>query len=307
MNEAQSRLYAAEPTAARAEEILANEIDFVSSPEFSPSKTEVGKLKYRDIIGPKSTGGAPEELPAHLRRMCDTLLLSQEEEQTLFREMNYLRFTANSLRTQLNPDAVDHYLVERIESLLEEAGAIREHLLKANMRLVMSIVKKFITRQHSFDDLLSEGTYTLIQAVEKFDYMRGFRFSTYAYRSIVRAVYRMISTTQKEEEKVTYVADDWPFESAVGSSSSSLDDQVWANLRNITSEMLDRLDRRERMIIRCRYALGSHRKVTTFQAIADKLGVSKERVRQLEQRAIGKLKAMAAEFEADDLFGAAMV
>jgi len=71
--------------------------------------------------------------------------------------------------------------------------------------------------------------------------------------------------------------------------------------------MLEQLDRRERFIIRSRYALGAHRKVRTFQCLADKLGVSKERVRQLEQRAVSKLRTLAAEFEMDELFGAAMV
>jgi RNA polymerase primary sigma factor len=64
---------------------------------------------------------------------------------------------------------------------------------------------------------------------------------------------------------------------------------------------MDRLDRRERLIVRCRYALGGHRKVKTFQTIADRLGVSKERVRQLEQRAMSKLRAMAAELQLDEL------
>ena len=83
-------------------------------------------------------------------------------------------------------------------------------------------------------------------------------------------------------------------------------DQVWSNLRELTASMLDQLDRREQFIVRSRYALGAHRKVRTFQFLADKLGVSKERVRQLEQRAVGKLRTMAAEFEIDELFGAAM-
>jgi RNA polymerase primary sigma factor len=53
------------------------------------------------------------------------------------------------------------------------------------------------------------------------------------------------------------------------------------------------LDRRERFIIRARFSLGSHRRVHTLQSLADRLGVSKERVRQLEQRAMEKLRAMA--------------
>ena len=71
------------------------------------------------------------------------------------------------------------------------------------MRLVMSIVKKFVTPQHSFDDMLSDGICTLMQAVEKFDYDRGFRFSTYAYRSIARNAYRSVTTARKEEARFT--------------------------------------------------------------------------------------------------------
>ncbi len=83
-------------------------------------------------------------------------------------------------------------------------------------------------------------------------------------------------------------------------------DQVWSNLRELMTSMLDNLDRRERFIIRSRYALGAHRKARTFQYLADKLGVCKERVRQLEQRAVSKLQSMAAELEMDELFSAAM-
>jgi RNA polymerase primary sigma factor len=66
---------------------------------------------------------------------------------------------------------------------------------------------------------------------------------------------------------------------------------------------MGRLDRRERFVIRSRYALGAHRKVRTFQCLANKLGVSKERVRQLEKRAVAKLKTFAAESALDDGYG----
>ena len=65
--------------------------------------------------------------------------------------------------------------------------------------------------------------------------------------------------------------------------------------------MLSQLDRRERLIIRSRFALGRRRKVRTFQYLADKLGISKERVRQLEQRAVVKLRGMAARLQLDEL------
>lgn len=295
--------------AARA--LCQSEIAFVNSEDLC-DVSEAHQQVLDEVFAPVDTAGeAPRELPAHLRRMCNTTLLTAEQEQALFKEMNLLKHRANSLRSQVDVDAENleklSDQVEEIESLLASAKEVREHLVKANMRLVMSIVKKFVTRQHSFDDLLSEGTFTLMQAVEKFDYSRGFRFSTYAYRSIVRSIYRLIANAQKEDERVTLVSEEWPFETQEGEDASSLNDQVWSNLRELTAAMMENLDRRERMIIRCRYALGAHRKVTTFQAIADRLGVSKERVRQLEQRAVNKLRAMASEYEMDELFGAAMV
>ena len=62
----------------------------------------------------------------------------------------------------------------------------------------------------------------------------------------------------------------------------------------MVGQLLDKLDRRERFILRCRYALGGHHQAQTLQGIAYKLGVSKERVRQIEKRAINKLKQLAA-------------
>ena len=297
----------AESIRLRVRQLLQAEIDFIPNPEFRAGVEGDDEIVEAALRGAKETAKAPADLPAHLRRMCEADLLTLEQEVALFREMNFLKFRANSLRSRLDPDQVDLQAVASIESLLEKAATIRDHIVKANMRLVMSIVKKFVTPQHSFDDMLSDGIFTLMQAVEKFDYDRGFRFSTYAYRSIARNAYRSVTTAQKEEARLTRDADEWAFEQEDDRSSSSMSDQIWTNLRELTTSMVNQLDRRERFIIRSRYALGPHRNVRTFQCLADKLGVSKERVRQLEQRAVGKLREMAGEYEMDELFAAAMV
>ncbi len=167
------------------------------------------------------------------------------------------------------------------------------------MRLVIAIVKKFVTPRHSFDELLSDGIVSLMQAVDKFDYCRGFRFSTYAYRAIARNAYRTIGDHHKEDGR---------FDSAVSEDltslpeqdrSSPLDEHEWQRMRTLLGRMLDRLDRREQFVLRGRFALGAHRKVRTFQCLADKLGVSKERVRQLEQRALAKLQSMAQQVDTE--------
>ncbi|MCB9921875.1 MAG: sigma-70 family RNA polymerase sigma factor [Planctomycetaceae bacterium] len=289
----------------RTLELLRTEIDFIPNPTFDVHD-EFGESIVDSTLDGRGDAKAAVDLPAHLRRLCQAELLTQEQESALFREMNYLKFRANALRSRLDLEQPDSHAVHSIESLLRRSREIRDHIIQANMRLVMSIVKKFVTPQQSFDDLLSDGTLTLIQAVEKFDFDRGFRFSTYAYRSIARNAYRTVTNARKEESRITRDAEDWAFEADDDHSSSTTTEQVWCNLRHLTTSMLGKLERRERFIIRSRYALGTHRKARTFQCLADKLGVSKERVRQLEQRAVAKLRSMAGEFDMDELFGAAM-
>ncbi len=282
--------------ADRAGQLMRKEIDFIPNQSFakrSPRKT----ISEPEINGsPKNLGN----LPAHLARMCSTQLLTPEEEKSLFEQMNFLKFRANMLRSRLNPATADAEDIAKIEALLSEAGEVRDRLIRANMRLVISVVKKYVTPQISFDDLLSEGAFALMHAVDKFDFDRGFRFSTYAYRAIARSCYRIINQRQKESTRLAIVGDESMFEGAEDTRSSSLDEHTWSRLRGLLMKLLHRLDRRDQMIIRCRYALGVHRKVRSFQRIADKLGLSKERVRQLEQRAVLKLQAMATELAAQD-------
>ena len=260
------------------------------------SGTHPGKLLEADDGQP-----AQLDLPAHLGRLCEAELLTAENEAQLFRKMNHFKFLATELIARLDSADPDRQAVEAIELLLHRAQEIRDQIIKANLRLVMSIVKKFVTPLQSFDDLLSEGTITLMQAVEKFDYDRGFRFSTYAYRSISRTAYRCVAAAREHEARVTRDAEEWAFGHSDDAQSSTMTDQLWNGLRDFTASMLQRLDRRERFIIRSRYALGSHRRVRSFQDLANKLGVSKERVRQIEARAVGKLQTMGKEFQLDDV------
>lgn len=286
---------------------LDNGVDFIPNDEFETTPTDTSEFVEETLEQLQQSNNAPEDLPTHLRRMCESELLTPEQETALFREMNFLKYQVNVLVYELDLTSASEAQLTQIDSLLQKSQTIRDQIIQANMRLVISIVKKFVTPQQSFDEMLSDGILTLMQAVEKFDYDRGFRFSTYAYRSIARNAYRTVTSARAEEARFTRDAEDWAFEQEADQSTSTMTDNVWSNLRDLTASMLNELDRRERFIIRSRYALGAHRKVRTFQYLADKLGVSKERVRQLEQRAVGKLKAMASELEMDDIFGAAMV
>ncbi len=285
----------------RAAALSRIEIDYVPNAAFVFS--ELGHRSNLSNLVSATAGDADlaGDLPAHLGRLCETGLLTPEEEADLFRQMNYLKFLASEQRARSQAAEPDQQSLDSIEFLLHQAREIRDHIIKANMRLVMSIVKKFVTPLNSFDEIFSEGTITLMQAVEKFDFDRGFRFSTYAYRSISRTAYRFVVTTREEESRVTRDADEWAFGQYDEQQASSISDQFWNRLRDFTGMMLQRLDRRERFIIRSRFALGSHRRVRSLQDLANRLGISKERVRQIEARAIGKLQAMAKDFDLQEV------
>jgi len=281
--------------------LLNDVIDFTPNEGFQAQPEEPDAL-VNSVLSAGSSGQSATDLPAHLQRLCSTDLLSHEEEAALFREMNYLKYRASLLQSELKASAPNPEDLQALRNLLQAAVKIRDHLVKANARLVISVVKKFVTPLNSFDEILSDGLLTLMHAVEKFDYDRGFRFSTYAYRSIARDAYRAVKTTSKEEARLTRDAEEWAFSDSEGVSGES-QDELWSSLSELTSNMVQRLDRRERFIIRSRYALGAHRKKRSFQDLADKLGVSKERARQLEQRAMKKLREMAAEIDLDELSG----
>lgn len=289
----------------RALRLLREEIDFIDNPSFHDvaNETEIETTGYDFVRRAREVHSttAPRDLPPHLARLCESPLLTHEEEQNAFRLMNFLKYRANSTRVKLDPDALDVVALEYAEADLELAREVRDHIVRANMRLVISVVKKFVTPQISFDDLLSEGIETMMNAVDKFDFDRGFRFSTYAYRSIARHAYRVITDRQKETSRFMTGSEDIGFESAEGSIGSTIADRAWNQLRRLMSQMIHRLDRREQFILRGRYALGAHRKVRSFQCLADKLGISKERVRQLESRAVKKLKMMATEHDPDNM------
>ena len=178
-----------------------------------------------------------------------------------------------------------------------EVRTIRDYLIYSNLRLVIALVKKYIGPQYSFDELYSEGIVTLMQAVEKFNYLKGFRFSTYAYRSISRSLYQLLVNSQSES--TLYVNDEQQLVDSVAQPdrSPTVGESWWTVKREQLAVLVRRLDRREQLIVRARYALTRRGTIKTFQALANKLGISKERVRQLEQRALQKLQAMAGEVE----------
>jgi RNA polymerase primary sigma factor len=121
--------------------------------------------------------------------MARVPLLTTEEEVRLAKSVERGRYAAYTLHNNGANPKQRHEL----EKHIEQATAAREHLIKANTRLVVSIAKKYMGRGVPFLDLIQEGNLGLMKAVEKFDYHRGYRFSTYATWWIRQTITRAIA------------------------------------------------------------------------------------------------------------------
>ncbi len=279
--------------------IAADEIELIQNPLFDSPDAEsdiLGNVLLGAGISSASTSKNSRvvDLPAHLIRLCETRLLTPEEEWKLFRRMNFLRHVAIKFRDALGESEPNEWQRRRIEGLICASNWYRDLIVKSNMRLVISIVKKFVNNYNTFDDLLSDGIMALMRAVDKFDYDRGFRFSTYATQVVRRNAYRIVMNKQKERSHIATSIHDPGVDICARDENSTLSIERWNDLRSQLGLLLNQLDRREKLIVRARFSLGSHSRVQTLQYLADKLGVSKERVRQLEKRALEKLRDMAA-------------
>lgn len=235
-----------------------------------------------------------------LAQACEMPLLTAKQERALFERMNYLKFLAVQQRGCVDVDAPSVVTLRRVEGALAEAEQIRNRIVGANIRLVISIVKKFADLKNPFDDLMSDGILSMMLAVEKFDFDRGFRFSTYATRAIRRNLYRSLVQRQKDRSRFSNPTTDMQIEVADQRNQSAINERRWDQLQSHLKQMLEQLEPRERAIVLGRFSAEKSDKVQTLQALAKTLGVCKERVRQLEKRAIDKLQKMVRDIKIDE-------
>ena len=162
------------------------------------------------------------------------------------------------------------------------------------MRLVVSIAKRHSAQTDNFFELLSDGNMSLMRAVEKFDYSRGNKFSTYASWAIMKNFARSIPEEKHRRERYV-TGNEELFDVAPGQPHRRAGD-AWPRAEQAThkvNRLLEYLDPREREIIRMRAGLDSAHEGMTLEKIGEKLGITKERVRQLNVRAMKKLRNLA--------------
>ena len=277
----------------RAEHVLQLPLDFMPNALFSRKSAEKVVDQPYPTNGDAKKVRRPSGLPAYLASLYEVPLLTREQEVWLFRRFNYLKFKAVALRDQLNIDRPNSRLMDQIERLYEEIVEIKNRIVRANLRLVVSIAKRRVSAGDSFFDLVSDGNMSLIRAVEKFDYARGNKFSTYASWAIMKNYARTIPDEHKRRDRFR-AADSELLQEAADRRADEHQQQLAANDRlQQVGKFLDRLDSREQTIIIRRYGLDHDNAPQTLKEVGSALGVTKERVRQIEAKALEKLREAA--------------
>lgn len=284
----------------RAKRIFDLPLDCIYNEEFDTAKIEGlvnAPMPEPEVAARKVR--RPSGLPQYLASLYEVPLLTREQEQHQFRRMNYLKYKANKLRESLDPARAKSSQMDAIEKLYEEAVVTKNHLVRSNLRLVVSIAKRHVGMQENFFELVSDGNMSLMRAVEKFDYGRGNKFSTYATWAIMKNFARSIPGEHRQRERFRTSTEE-VFVATEDTRSDHFAAETAQSIREShVGRILDRLDDREQKIIISRFGLDYDREPLTLKEVGAELGVTKERIRQIEARALNKLRKAAEEEKID--------
>jgi RNA polymerase primary sigma factor len=262
-------------------------VEFVHSPEFDRPDSAAAILAPKPAA-PESVAVTvpPADTPPYLARLYTVPLLTRDQEFHLFRQMNFLKFRANQLLTR---STVTPAARRQAQQWLTDARRLRNEIVEANLRLVVSIAKTLADATNPLEDLISEGNVPLMRAAEIFDFTRGLRFSTYATWAVRHRLYRCVPRNRRQarqfvsgtETEFSAVADIRVHREKDGDSKP---------LQRAISRWLSDLPTRERTIVEARFGLGRYQKAGKFREIAEDHGISTERARQLYLRAVEHLR-----------------
>lgn len=278
---------------ARLDQRLAETIAVIESPEFHDRKQHAAIQQPLPIPSDSRMMAAPAGTPPYLAALYDTPLLNRDEEFHLFRLMNFHKFLARAAQKRLrirNPRGAD---LEQLERELRQAGKVRNLIVQANLRLVVSIAKTMVDAGNPLDELISEGNVPLLRAVEIFDYRRGLRFSTYATWAIRHSLFRLTPRNRLRRKRFMTGVDAGDMDCRPAPVEPYALDRQVTNIRAAIQAMLGDLDTRERVIVERRFGLGLADRPYKFREIAGELHISTERVRQLLARALDRLRSVA--------------
>jgi RNA polymerase primary sigma factor len=275
-------------------EALTANLDYVKSPVFLKDSAEDELFTNGMQIAPASTSWyhplVDDELVAH--SAPSSSLLTTAQEKHVFLRYNYARMRAQAM-------------VKKFKTLPSKGAAreivlwyarvknTREIITQANLALVLAMAKRTRMNEVDFGELVSEGNMALLRAVEKFDIGRGFKFSTYACRAILKAFSRIAMKTSRYRQAFPTEFDPTMEKSNYQETKrADVEQDAVEELQRIIGENRAQLSDVEKTVIQARFAInrGQDAPAMTLEEVGRVIGVTKERVRQIQNKALEKLR-----------------
>ncbi len=281
-------------TEVRAKMLFEAPVAYMDSEEFHEEGADKTILGPPPEVEKKSRAvKAPPGLPQYLASLYTVALLTREEEGYWFRKMNYLKFKASALQKEIDLQKPKSKDLDQLENLIREATKVKNFLIRSNLRLVVSIAKRHMKPSVNFFEMVSDGNMSLMRAIEKFDYTKGNKFSTYATWAIMKNYARSIPTENRVLDRFR-TGNEEVFSFSEDQRGSQFKDEVINSRQHeVIMSILENLDDRERRIILHRYGLEKGSEPETLEQVGGRFGVTKERIRQIEARAMQKIRKIA--------------
>jgi len=280
----------------KVEELLLQSFAFMDSPIFRRRNIEKELFDFevepqlpmtswyqptRDEAVDVSIAGAPQ-------------LMKGQEERLMFLRFNYCKLRLSRLQKLVAKDGLTRERAEQVEEWHRKFEHFREYLVRTNLALVLAMAKRTRLGDVDFAEIVSEGNMALIRAVDKFNVDRGFKFSTYACRAILKAFSRtaLKSARHRTRFPVEFEPDmeksDWQ-----DRRRGAVEDDCIDELKAIVDRNLADLSSVEETVIRRRFNWQQQEESPlTLEEVGQIIGVTKERVRQIQNKALMKIRGV---------------
>jgi RNA polymerase primary sigma factor len=285
-------------------QVLSEPIDYIDSEEFrKPGAEKRIYAEAPDVQKPDVSWYRPlmdDPNPKQDARKTGTLLLTAAEERVLFLQYNYARHRVSELQKQIGLHDPTEEQAREILHWYTIAQQYREQIAETNLALVLAMAKRTRMSEVDFADLVSEGNMALLRSVDKFDCGRGFKFSTYACRAILKAFSRQGMKMSKYRQR--FPTD---FDPAMEKSNHletlrrTYEEECADEVKHIVEKNQAELSDVERTVISHRFGLDREQQADspplTLEQVGQIIGVTKERVRQIQNKALEKIRAVLEE------------
>ena len=284
---------------ATLDKLLTETQEFVDHPDFHRRGAEKALFgAVAKLTAPRSTEFAkPDPVVVPPRSGGSAIpTLTADQERTLFLRMNYARMQVRRILEAQGGKRMTAQATRQLLAWHRRVLELRAEIVRTNMPLVLAMAKR--TRLHSidFNELISEGNMALLRAVDKFDCGRGFKFSTYSCRAILKSFSRVAMRASRyrgrfpAEFDPALEPDHYLEQKRVEAEDDCVDELKSILLRNLAD-----LSDVEQTVIRERFALApggpSVSPPKTLEQVGSIIGVTKERVRQIQNKALRKIRA----------------